>query len=208
MPKIIDLAKDSDALAIEITDAAPEAVALLGDARNLEFYIIGKAGDFDEFAVPVISLLKTSGAACLWPKPRRSRVFGGGADVHITGSFIEPLPRKGDLNLLLAQSVAAVPEELHAMLTFVVRKRTPARIDIVSCAASAGIEDGLRKSIAEHSKRWKDVPVHFHCLETLPVGGDDIDFENMFFDHIDNRPRKIADVMPEWVFEKIKGSAA
>jgi hypothetical protein len=79
VPKIIDLAKDSDALAIEITDAAPEAVALLGDARNLEFYIIGKAGDFDEFAVPVISLLKTSGAACLWPKPRRSRVFGGGA---------------------------------------------------------------------------------------------------------------------------------
>lgn len=204
--KIIDLSKESDTLANDITDAAPNAVSLLGEARNLEFYVIGNAGDFDEFAVPVMECLNTSGAACLWPKPRRSRVFEG-ADVHIVGNFTQPLSKRGSVNLLLVQSVVTVPNELLAMLTHVMGRQTPARVDIVSCAMSDDIEKGLKEAIAEHSPRWRKVPIHLHRLEALSTRGDEgIDFENEFFDLIDNRPRKDFDVMPEWVYAQIAGA--
>jgi hypothetical protein len=203
--KIIDLSKDGDTLANDITDSALDAVSLIGDARDLEFYVIGNAEDFDEFAVPVFERLKTCGTACLWPKARRSRIFDG-ADVHILGNYTQPVPKTNKLNILLVQSVVAVPEVLHAMLTHVVSsKRIPSRVDVIACAMSDGIEERLRKSIADHSPKWRNVPIHLHRLETLPVEGDEgIDFEIEFFDHIDNRTDKDFAVMPRWVHAQIR----
>ncbi|MDV4160582.1 hypothetical protein R1538_05540 [Rhizobium leguminosarum] len=194
----IDLKLSSDDLALSIERAALKMISASEIRASDSLYIVGNAADFEEFCVPAIHQIRPAGAACLWPKVTRSRVFEG-FDVALVRDFIQPIPTNADV--LVLQAVASTAEEIAAMVTRVFQDNRPARIRLLSCLTRKNLEARLRPYFERAYGLRFEVVAEDHFDPKV----DAYEFQQQAYDLLDNRVRKNFPNMPEWVLARMKG---
>lgn len=198
---IIDTAYDSETLARSIYNASARSIRDIRATRQSSFYVIGNAADFDEYCEEIVRAVPIDGVACLWPKISRSEFYEDTASVHFMRHFRQDLPAD-EFDILLAQAVVAVADEIVAMLSLVLGARHPRSVTITCCT----ISDAAQAEIERYVRRAFDLTPKFLPLEKLPSGVDGIEFENAIYDRLDTRPTRIAPIMPDWILGQIRGT--
>lgn len=196
---IIDLSLTSDELAESISKSVGAVVSRLQIPAGDKVYMIGNAGDFDEFCVPAMAKLNTTSAACLWPRISKSSAFDGVNDVVFVQEYIEPVP--AGVSVVMLQSVLLLWEEAVAMVTRVLQETKPAAIAIGSCVGDTQAEQAVKRYL----ERRYGVEVRVHSEEYISGGEVRLEFEQRAYDLLDDRPIKIFPNMPEWVLAKLLG---
>ncbi|KQS75959.1 hypothetical protein [Rhizobium sp. Leaf383] len=196
---IISQSYDSNQLAMSIHHAAVSASNVLRDRSGL--YVIGNAADFDEYCEPIIEGLSVSGVSCLWPIVERNRISREEVSIYFSRYFIQPLP-PGELDIVLAQSIVAVPEEIIAMLSLALGERVPVSVTVICCTLATVAENEIRVFVEE---KYGYKP-QFYSEESMPADVDRIAFRNEMYDRLDSRPLQLVPILPQWVFQQIKGT--
>jgi hypothetical protein len=196
---IIDLSLTSDELAESVSRSVTAVVSRLKIPPDEGVYVIGNAGDFDEFCVPAMAKLNTTASACLWPRCSKSPAFHGVNDVVFVQEYIEPVPE--GVFVVMLQSVLLLWEEAVAMVTRVLQATRPTGIAIGSCLGDTKVEQAVKLYL----ERRYGVEVRVRSEEYILGGESRLEFEQKAYDLLDDRPMKIFPNMPEWVLAQLMG---